>query len=73
MEVRLQPGDHFDIILPDGSLLNVEQTQDDFSMVRANGTVAYTCATSESAKTEDAWDRKLGENPTPARQTTGFN
>ena len=60
----VRPGDHFDLLLPDGTVLNVEQTADDFSIVRANGCVAYTTPTSAYAKTHDSNDRT---------QTTGRN
>lgn len=59
----VMPGDHFMLLLPDGTLLNVEQTADDFSIVRGNGIVAYTKPTSNHAIAQD------GDEP----QTTGRN
>jgi hypothetical protein len=61
--IIVQPGDHFDLVLPDGNVLNVEQTADDFTIVRSNGFIAYTAPTSESAKA----------NETDGKQTTGRN
>ena len=53
--VVIRPGDHFDIVLPCGAVLNIEQTADDFSICRQNGVVAYTTPTSAFAiaDTED--------------------
>ena len=62
------PGDHFTVLLPDGTLLNVEQTQDDFSIVRGNGLVACTKPTSGHAIAAD--EVKLGDE---SQQTTGRN
>lgn len=59
----LQAGDHFDILLPDGSLLNVELTADDFTIVRSNGMLAYTKPVSQHAK----------DNEDDPRETTGRN
>jgi len=50
----LRPGDHFDVMLPDGTILNVEQTADDFSIARQDGTVAYTTPTSPFAKDQES-------------------
>ena len=50
--VIIGPGDHFDLLLPDGTILNVEQTADDFTICRQNGIVAYTKPTSDFAKSE---------------------
>ena len=61
----MAPGTHFNLLLPDGRILNVEQTADDFSMVRATGIVAYNTPTSQSAKDSDGWDE--------AQPTTGRN
>lgn len=66
MTLVVKPGDHFNLLLPDGSLLNVEQTGDDFSIVRGNGIVAYTKPTSHAAIHED-------EEGGPLHQTTGYN
>jgi hypothetical protein len=44
--VFVAPGDHFHLILPDGTRLSVEQTADDFSITRMFGTVGYTKNTS---------------------------
>lgn len=57
----IMPGDHFKLLLPDGTLLDVEQTADDFSICRGNGIVAYTKATSHAAIAEDG----------DVKQTTG--
>lgn len=58
--VLVSKGDHFDLLLPDGTLLNVEQTGDDFSITRATGpnqgVVCYSQPTSESAKASDGQD-----------------
>ena len=62
----VRPGDHFNLVLPDGTVLNVEQTADDFSIVRQNGMVAYTKPTSQHAKETDAESRGVEE-------TTGRN
>lgn len=62
--IVVSPGDHFNLLLPDGTFLNVEQTQDDFSICRGNGLVAYTKPTSEHAIKEDS-DNTI--------QTTGRN
>jgi hypothetical protein len=51
--VSLQFGDHFDLLLPDGTTLNVELTGDDFSITKTDGVVAYTRPVSESAKQTD--------------------
>ncbi len=69
--VVVRPGDHFNILLPCGTLLNVEQTQDDFSICRGNGVVAYTRATSEAALLEDKQSREYGGED--LTQTTGRN
>lgn len=71
--VYIRPGDHFQLLLPDDTLLDLEQTQDDFSIVRSNGIVAYTKATSTAAILEDEYNRKNGINPSSREQTTGFN
>lgn len=47
--LKIEPGSHFDILLPNGQGLQVECTADDFSMVRLDGTVAYTCPISPVA------------------------
>ena len=59
----VQPGDSFNLLLSDGTLLNVEQTADDFSIVRQNGVVAYTKPVSQHAK-------DCEDNPA---ETTGRN
>lgn len=66
--IVVRPGDYFHLLLPDGTILNVEQTQDDFSIVRGNGVVAYTKPTSESAMKSDG--AGVGGE---AEQTTGHN
>lgn len=48
INIKLEPGNHFTLVLPDGTALNCEQTQDDFSIVRMNGVVAYTAATNKN-------------------------
>lgn len=50
----IQPGQHFKLKLPDGTELTVECTQDDFSINREDGTVAYTKAISSTAKFSDS-------------------
>lgn len=62
--IVVRPGDHFNLLLPDGTLLNVEQTADDFSITRGNGLVAYTKPTSETAIHIESGDTE---------QTTGKN
>lgn len=57
-------GCSFDMMLADGTVLNVEQTADDFQIVRMNGIVAYTKPTSETAKFIESAD---------AEETTGRN
>ena len=52
--LTLDHGDHFNLILADGTMLNVEQTADDFSIVHQDGIVAYTAPTSDHAKEHDA-------------------
>lgn len=48
------PGDYFNILLPDGTMFNVEQTADDFSIVHfRTGQVVYTNPTSVYAKEND--------------------
>lgn len=52
----INKGDHFKFLLPDGTVLNFEQTTDDFSItknVKGEELVCYTQATSESAKKSD--------------------
>lgn len=49
---RVAPGDTFDLLLPDGSILNVEQTADDFSIWQDDRAV-FTKATSPLAKAID--------------------
>jgi hypothetical protein len=68
----ISPGDHFNLLLPDGTFLNVEQTQDDFSIVRGNGNVAYTKPTSAVAIAIDGTGAPGEENP-ELQQTTGRN
>ena len=51
--VLVTPGNHFTLLLPDGTMLDVEQTADDFS-ITARGFVCFTKATSETAKRSDA-------------------
>lgn len=46
-------GDHFSMILPDGSSFNCEQTADDFSIVAMDGKVILSRATSKTAKADD--------------------
>lgn len=67
--VHIHPGDHFTIWLPDGTVLNVEQTADDFSIVRCNGNVAYCKPTSEVAKQIDG----VFDPSVALEQTTGRN
>ena len=62
--VLVSPGDYFNLVLPDGTILNVEQTADDFSICRPNGFVAYT------KPTNPANPAFIEEN---AEQTTGRN
>jgi len=50
----VRPGDHFELVLPDGTTLSVEQTQDDFSIVRSDDEVAYRTPTSQFAKENEA-------------------
>ena len=39
---NIRPGDHFKLLLPDGTVLSVEQAgNDEFSIVRPDGTIAY--------------------------------
>lgn len=57
-------GCSFDMMLADGTVLNVEQTADDFQIVRVNGNVAYTKPTSEVAKHIESSD---------IEETTGRN
>jgi len=52
--LAVQEGDHFSMILPDGSSFNCEQTADDFSIVGMDGKVMLSRATSKSAKADDA-------------------
>jgi hypothetical protein len=47
--ITLELGDHFDLQLPDGRILNFEQTADDFSIVHKD-TVVASLPTSEVAK-----------------------
>ena len=61
--VMVAPGNHFNLVLPDGTVLNVEQTADDFTICRSNGICAYTKPTSKHAI----------ENEDDPRQTTGRN
>lgn len=43
---HIRPGDHFHLMLPDGTVLEVEQTADDFQIVRQhNDLIAYTKTT----------------------------
>lgn len=65
----IRPGDHFDLVLPDGMVLNVEQTADDFTIVRDNGIVAYRKPTSDVAKQQDG----VGWIGDESEQTTGRN
>jgi hypothetical protein len=61
--VVVSPGDHFNLLLPDGTMLNVEQTADDFSICRGNGIVAYTKPTSPFAiQNEDNPEQTTGRN-----------
>ena len=48
-DIVVAPGDFFNLTLADGTVLNVEQTADDF-LVHAEGRVAYTAPTSAFAK-----------------------
>ena len=50
----VEPGDHFQLLLPDGDLLEVEQTADDFSINRSRGYVVCNHPTSKSAKDSDS-------------------
>ena len=50
----VEPGDRAVFKLLDGTVLNIEQTQDDFSITHEDGTVAYTKPTSKVAKAIDA-------------------
>lgn len=61
--MQIKPGDSFDMVLPDGTVLNVEQTADDFSITKADGVVAYTRPTSDIAKVSDsAMETVTGRN-----------
>lgn len=42
LRIQVDIGDHFDMIFPDGTVLNVEQTSDYFSIVDAEGNVIFT-------------------------------
>ena len=66
--LHIAKGDHFAILLPDGTMLQVECTNDDFSIVRGNGLVAYEKPISESAMRSDGV--VLGDQ---SQQTTGRN
>jgi len=50
----IMPGDEFKFLLPDGTVLHFEQTQDDFSIVRSDDEVAYRTPTSQFAKENEA-------------------
>lgn len=59
----IQPGDHCELQLVDGSVLNLEQTEDDFTLTRSTGLVAYTTPTSPFAKDEtDFTEQTTGRN-----------
>jgi len=58
----VSPGDHFKLVLPDGMVLTVEQTADDFSIVKSDDIVAYTRATSPYAKSVDRRWAVTGRN-----------
>jgi hypothetical protein len=52
--VTVSPGDHFKLLLPDCTLLQVEQTADDFSIITNDeGIVKCSMPTSASAKKSD--------------------
>lgn len=51
--IIVRPGDHFNVVLPDGTVLNIEQTADDFSVVRLDGKLICLLPTSKSAKEDD--------------------
>lgn len=53
--ISVGKGDYFQLLLPDGTVLYVEQTADDFQIVKAAGVVCYSRPTSESAKKSDGW------------------
>ena len=54
---QVLPGDHCTLVLPDGTVLNLEQTADDFRLVYANnddersGRVALSVPTARPAAT----------------------
>lgn len=50
---KCPPGTHFDLLLPDGTILNVEQTSDDFIICLWDGRVVASHPTSQYAKRED--------------------
>jgi hypothetical protein len=54
--IDIPPGSAFNVRLPDGTMLNVEQTADDFSITTIDGTVCYSRPTSEMAKQSDGQD-----------------
>lgn len=59
----VHPGDYFKLRLPDGTVLKVEQTADDFSVTREDGEVAYTKPISGYAKSVDGdQERVTGRN-----------
>jgi hypothetical protein len=53
--ITMGKGDSFDLVLADGTVLNIEQTADDFSIVAADGKVIYSQAISNSAKLDNGY------------------
>lgn len=60
--IPVRPGESFKLWLPDGTILEVEQTSDDFTLRRqSDGFVCYTQPTSVTAKhIESAVEERSG-------------
>lgn len=58
---KIEVGNYFDVELPDGTVLSVDCTQDDFSVVCQEGFVVYRAPISDAAKQQDEELRSLSD------------